>query len=152
MKNLVLSILALGLLNCSSQKLETANIPFTLEQSSFKEILGGREETGVSSELRIKVLKDSNDIKFEKLYFRGRSLACDVETKNDLNTILARYSSKEEIDEAASKDGLKMQKKFELKKDEAILAYRDADGKLKYMKVEGIKEKAPIARPSRPKN
>ncbi len=152
MKNIVLLVLALGLLNCSSQKLETANIPFTMEQSSFKTILGGREETGVESELRIKVSEDANDIQFEKVYFRGRTLDCQVNTKNDINTILARFSSKEKMDEAAAKEGLKMQKKFELKKDEAVLAYTDSDGKLKYIKVEGIKEKAPIAMPSRPKN
>lgn len=152
MKNLVLSVLALALLNCSSQKLETAKIPFTMEQSSFKEIISGKEETGVESELRIKVLEDANDIQFEKVYFRGLALDCQVNTKNDVNTILAKYSSKDTMNETASKDGLKMQKKFELKKDEAILAYTDTDGKIKYVKVEGIKEKAPVAYPSRPKN
>jgi len=45
-----------------------------------------------------------------------------------------------------------MQGTFELQSDEAVIAYKKVDGKLKYTKVEGVKEKAPVLFQSKPRN
>lgn len=140
-------------MSCTSQKkLETEGVPFEIGQSTYQESLGGREESGTSAELKVNVSKAMTDMTFEKVYFRGHAMDCALKTEEGLSTLVATYKSTKELDPAVVKEGKKMQETFELEKDEAVVAYTNVDGKLKYVKVEGIKEKQPIIYKSRPRN
>lgn len=154
MKNILLATVVLGLMSCSSQKqLETNTLPFEIGQSSFQKWSGGREESGTGAELKIIVSEAlQEDLSFEKIYFRGRALDCKLKTENGISAIISAYKDDEKANMAHDKDGKKMQESFELQPDQAIIAFKEADEKLKYTKVNGIKEKAPILYKGRPKN
>jgi len=98
------------------------------------------------------VVTEVENITFEKVYFRGRTMDCKLQTKDDVHTIAASYKSDDQTNIATNEEGIKMQKMFELGPNQAVLAYRKTDGKLKYMKVENIKQKKPVMFMSRPKN
>jgi len=84
MKNIFLATIVFSLINCTSQKkLETSDIPFVIGQSTFQTWSGGREESGTGAELRIIVSEDLNDMSFEKIYFRGRAMDCELKTRQD---------------------------------------------------------------------
>lgn len=153
MKNIFLATIVFSLINCTSQKkLETSDIPFVIGQSTFQTWSGGREESGTGAELRIIVSEDLNDMSFEKIYFRGRAMDCELKTEDGLSALIASYKKGKTTDVPADKEGMKMQGTFELQSDEAVIAYKKVDGKLKYTKVEGVKEKAPVLFQSKPRN
>lgn len=153
MKNILLATIVLGLMSCTSQKkLETSNVPFETRQSTYQESLGGREESGTRAELKIVVAEQSDDMSFEKVYFRGRALDCKLISEEGTSALVSSYKSTKEIEAAMVKEGKKMKEAFDLQPDEAIIAFKKADGKLKYIKVEGVKEKAPILYKSKPRN
>lgn len=150
MKNILLATIVFSLMSCSSQKqLETTDIPFEIGQSTFQKWSGGKEESGTGAELKIVISEAMNDMTVEKVYFRGRAMDCELKTEEGMTSIIATYKSK---DVSNDDDGKKMQEAFELQPTEAVLAYQKADGKVKYVKVEGIKEKAPVLYKSRPRN
>lgn len=152
MRNILIATIILSLMSCSSQKqLQTTDIPFEIGQSSFEKWLGGREKTGTGVELKIIISEAMNDMTVEKIYFRGHALDCELTTKDGISTITASFKQNTTTDTAIDKEGEKMQETFELQASEAILAYQKADEELKYVKVEGIKEKAPVLFQSRPK-
>ncbi len=153
MKNILIATFILSLIGCTSQKkLETSGIPFEIGQSSFQPWSGGREESGSGAELKISIAEAMNDMSFEKIYFRGRALQCEIKTENGLSTLVAAYTKKGTTEMPDEKEGIKMQEMFQLQPDEAIVAFKTLDSKLKYTKVSDIKEKAPILYRSRPKN
>lgn len=150
MKNILLATIVLGLMSCSSQKqLETTDIPFEIGQSTFQKWSGGREESGTGAELKIIISEAMNDMTVEKVYFRGRAMDCELKTEEGVSSIIASYKSN---DVSIDDDGEKMQEAFELQPTEAVLAYQKTDGKVKYVKVEGIKDKAPVLYKNRPRN
>jgi len=152
-KNMLITIVTLGLMSCSSQKkLETTSIPFELGNSTFQKTMGGREETGTDAELRINVSENLKDLAFEKIYFRGQALDCELRTKDDASSIVAIYKITETSEMSSDTDGKKMQEMFKLQTNEAVLAYKIDNDKLKYVKIENIKEKAPILFKEMPKN
>ncbi len=154
MKNILLATVVLALMSCSSQKqLETNTIPFEIGQSSFQKWSGGREESGTGAELKIIVSEAlQEDMSFEKIYFRGRALDCELKTKDGISAIVATYKRNETTNALNDKEGNKMQESFELQPDQAIIAFKKADEKLKYVKVIGIKEKVPVLYKGRPQN
>ncbi len=138
------------LMGCTSQKkLETNDIPFEFGQSSFQKWSGGREESGSGAELKIIISGPLKDMSFEKVYFRGRSLDCTLKTEKGLSAIVASYDTN---DISIDKDGKKMQEVFNLQTNEAVLAFKKSDDKLKYAKVKSIKEIAPVLYKGRPRN
>ncbi len=146
--------MVIGLASCASQNtLETTNIPFKVGSSSFQEWTGGREESGAGGELNISMSELPEEaITFEKVYFRGRAMNCKL-MKGEENTALVSSFKLEDGSKAGlGKDVQKMLDTFEVKGTEAIIAYTAEDGKTKYVKVTGIKEKAPRIYSSRPKN
>ncbi len=154
MKKIVVFALVIGLASCASQnKLETSDIPFEVSSSSFQEWAGGREESGSGGALKISVSElPDEDVTFEKVYFRGRAMDCKL-VKEEKNTFLvSSYKIEAGTKVPADAAAKKMMDTFEVKGSEAIIGYNTAGGKVKYVKVTGIKEKAPLAYPSRPKN
>lgn len=145
MKNILIATILCGLMSCSSQKqLETNNIPFEIGQSSFQKWAGGMEESGSGAELKILISEPLADTSFEKIYFRGRAFDCELKTENEISAIVASYKRAETTNDLIDKDGAKMQEAFDLRADQAIIAFKKGNEKLKYAKVNGIKEKAPI--------
>ena len=140
----------MALMGCTSQKkLETTDIPFKIDQSSFQKWSGGREESGSGAELKIIISGTLKDMSFEKVYFRGRSLDCTLKTENGLSAIVASHETNNIL---IDKDGKKMQEVFKLQPNEAVLAFKKGDDKLKYAKVKSIKEIAPILYKGRQRN
>lgn len=152
MKNILLASVVFGLMSCASQKLETNNIPFEIGQSSFQRWSGGMEASGTGAELKIIISEPMADMSFEKIYFRGRAFDCELKTENGISAIVASYKHDESTNSLVDKDGAKMQETFELQPDQAIIAFLQGAEKLKYVKVDSIKEKAPILYKGRPKN
>ncbi len=154
MKRIVVFVLVIGLASCASQnKLETANIPFELGTSSFQEWTGGREESSSGGELKISVSELATEgLTFEKVYFRGRAMDCELMKGEESTSIVSSYKINDGTKANLGKEGEKMLETFEVKGTEAILGYKTAAGKMKYVKVSGIKEKAPLLYSSRPKN
>lgn len=140
-------------MSCSSQKkLEMNNIPFEISNSSFQKWSGGKEASGTRGELSIVLSDEMKDTSIEKIYFRGRSLESAMKTEDDVTSIVAAYKRNEKVNTIIDADGKKMQESFELKPDQAIIAYKMEGEKLRYFKISGIKEKAPILYRGRPKN
>jgi hypothetical protein len=153
MKNILLVTIVLGLMSCSSQKkLEINNIPFEISHSSIQKWSGGKEVSGTGGELIIVLSNEMKNTSFEKIYFRGRALDCELKTDNDLFSIIASYKRNKNANISVDADGKKMQDTFELQPDQAIIAYRIDGEKLKYFKITGIKEKAQLLYRGRPKN
>jgi hypothetical protein len=153
MKNILLAAIVLGLMSCSSQKkLEINNIPFEVSNSNFQKWSGGKEASGTGGELKIVISEEMQNTTIEKIYFRGRALYCELKTADNVSSIVASYTKNENANAISDTAGKKMQDTFELKPDQAIIAYKMDGEKLKYYKIAGIKEKEPILYRGRPKN
>jgi len=153
MKNIILATIALGIMSCTSQKkLETNNIPFEIGQSSVQNWSGGREESGSGAELKIIISEVLEGMSFEKVYFRGLALNCELKKEEGLPTIVASFKRDELTNTNVDKDGEEIQKTFELQPNQAILAYKRAGEKTKFTKIDNIKEKPPVLYKGRPRN
>jgi len=141
-----------SLISCNSQKkLQTTNLPFSVDQSYVQSWAGGRAESGSGVDLKINLEAALHNMTVEKVYFRGRALDCKMLIENNKTIISSSYKTDSTTRNKADKAGTKMKKKFELNGDEAIISYRDAKTNLRYMKVENIKEKTPILYKSKPR-
>ncbi|MFS4491758.1 hypothetical protein [Maribacter sp. 2308TA10-17] len=153
MKNIALVVFAASLFGCSSQKkLEVNDIPFTLGKSTVQEWLGGKKESGSGANLKIEISDTLKEVSFQKVYFRARALDCTTETEGNETYVLSSYKTGAKSEETLRTEGKKMQKAFDIKPTEAVLEYTSDDGKTHYVKVSGIKEMAPEALRSMPKN
>ncbi|MDT0538759.1 MULTISPECIES: hypothetical protein [Croceitalea] len=158
MKVFTYSILALvfSLSACSSQKKLVENPPFELGQATCQTWQGGRAETGSGINLEIPLLSDNMDeMKMQQAYFRG--MIADVSLVSSEGKWMAKASFKNESSEkmdmvmhADSKQEVGNQpptKKekfpFELGTDQCVVSYMDGE-KIKYYKIEGIKEQKPL--------
>ena len=163
---LILGIL-FGMGGCSSQKKLDVNAPFSIEQPSCTPYAGGREASGSGFVLRLPISAMANsDITFEKVYFRGHILTPELLMEEKQQLLYCRYqrtpAEKPDIimhadpmkevgnQPPAEKVGTK-EFPFELKAEEAVIAYR-LEGKTKYTKISGIKDKTPDLLPTRPQN
>ncbi len=154
MKHFLMLLSLCCLWSCSSQKkLESlSDVPFKIEQCTVQEWVGGRAESGSGVDLKINLSEDLAGLDFEKIYFRARALDCKLMTENNASVLVASYSTDEIANGTVEKQGEKMKKMFEIDTNEAVLAYKNGENKLKYVKITNIKEVAPKIYQGRPQN
>ena len=152
---------------CSSQKKLVKQAPFFVEKPSCTPFDGGMEASGSGFILRLEVVLQTDDeIAFEKVFFRGHILDSEWITENGKQLLQCRYvrKTKEKPDLIMHDDPMmevgnqppgeikeKKEFPFELKTDEAVIAYRHKD-KTHYTKISGIKDKSPVIFPGRENN
>ena len=146
MKNFkfIILIMAFGLFNCSSQKKLQTQTPFELGNAVCQQYVGGMENSGNGMMLKIIVNIDGVvDLDLKEVYFRGKQMTVTVEEIDGENFAMAKIPN--------SKGGSIDATALKLESTEAVLSYIH-NGKLKYTKVIGIKEKQPLMYKGKPKN
>ena len=137
-------IFCLCLTSCISQKKLQTETPFEIGKASSQPYVGGREESGSGTELRIPVsLLENSDIVINEVYFRGKQVKALVNTVDNQNMIVVRIPN-DSPESSETKD-------LSLNSDEAVISYLD-NGETKYAKVKGVKQKQPLIYKGAPKN
>lgn len=137
-------IFCLCLTSCTSQKKLQTETPFEIGKASSQQYVGGREESGSGTELRIPVsLLNTSDIEIKEVYFRGKQVKALVNTVDNEEIIIVRIPNNSP--ESSETSDLK------LNTDEAVISYNE-NGEMKYAKVNGIKQKQPLIYKGAPKN
>ena len=160
----LLMVTVFSLYGCSSQKKLTKEPPFTINNPSYQQYAGGREESGTGFILQFPVdMEAGNDIEFLEVFFRGHVLKAEQEKEGEKFYIICNYKD----DVAVTKPDIIMHsdpKKevgnqppgpiskenqdfpFELKEDEAVISYKNGaedpqKRKIAYVKITKIKTK-----------
>ncbi|WP_133671330.1 hypothetical protein [Maribacter caenipelagi] len=137
-------LICLCLTSCTSQKKLQTEIPFEIGKAISQQYVGGREESGSGTELRIPVsLLNTSDIEIKEVYFRGKKVKALVNTVDNEEMIIVRIPNNSP--ESSETSDLK------LNTDEAVISYNE-NGEMKYAKVNGIKQKQPLIYKGAPKN
>jgi len=139
---------------CSSQKKLVKNHPFELGQATCQTWVGGRPESGSGINLEIPVSNSPNE-KMQQAYFREKVATVKLNTVDGKLVAKASFlnANADKPDIVMHSDGTKevgnqppkLQEKspFEMADDECVISYLDGD-KMKYFKIEGVKEKEPL--------
>lgn len=165
MKNAsILIVTIFSLYGCSSQKKFAIAPPFSINNPSYQQYAGGREESGTGFILQFPVdLEDGNEIEFLEVFFRGNVLKAELEEQGENLRIICNHRDADEAEkpdiimhsdpkkEVGNQPPGSISKKnkdfpFELKKDEAVISYKNIAGdpkksKITYFKITGIKTK-----------
>jgi hypothetical protein len=141
---------------CSSQKKFVDNPPFEIGQATCQSWVGGRPESGSGTKLEIPVLSENKEgMKMQQAFFRGNIADVKIKTEAGKQMAVANFRNnnleKPDIimhDDATKEVGNKPPKlqedfPFEISANECVISYLDGD-KLKYFKIEGVKEKKPL--------
>ncbi|WP_324024683.1 hypothetical protein QSV08_15790 [Maribacter sp. BPC-D8] len=137
-------LFCLCLTSCTSQKKLQTETPFEIGKASSQPYVGGREESGSGTELRIPVsFLNTTDIEIKEIYFRGKQVKALVNTVDNQEMIVVRIPN----NNPESSETLDLK----LNKDEAVISYNE-DGEMKYAKINGIKQKQPLIYKGAPKN
>ena len=140
----IILIMALGLFSCSSQKKLQTQTPFELGTATCQEYIGDMENSEKGLSLKIPVTMDNaNGLEMKEIYFRGKQAMVSMEKIDGANYAMAKIPN--------SKGGSPETIALELDATEAVLSYTQ-NGKLKYTKVTGIKDKQPLIYKGKPKN
>jgi hypothetical protein len=159
----------LTLQGCSSQKKLESSAPFTIEQATCQEWVGGKEESGTGFLLQLPITAVSgDDIQFKEVFFRGAIMESEVDRADEKMTIVCNFFKEKAVkpDIIMHADAKKevgnqpppLNKKgdkfpFELKPDEAVVSYTtNGTTKVKYIKIGGIVDKPSRIYRSRPQN
>ena len=153
---IVVGILSLGLLQCSSQKLVTKP-PFVLGEVVAEDWIAGVEGGGSGTNLFIPV-ESGRDILLDSVYFRNKVVKPKRIQRDNYLVYIGRFkkSSNQPKDMILHEDPkkefgntppeLKTTIPFSLKANEAVVSFSEK-GKTKYYKIEGIKESVPVKPP-----
>jgi hypothetical protein len=148
-------VLTLSFSGCSSQKKMVAEPPFEMGEATCQSWTGGRAESGSGMLLEIPIQGENpNELKLQQAFFRGK--VTEVKIENTENGWVAKANFKNQTREkpdiimhADSKQevgnrppAVKEKFPFELEADQCVLSFLDGE-KVKYFKIEGIKEKKP---------
>ncbi len=137
-------LFCLCLTSCTSQKKLQTETPFEIGIASSQPYVGGREESGSGTELRIPVsLLENSDIELNEVYFRGKQVKALVNMVDNQKMIVVRIPN----NNPESSETLDLK----LNTDEAVISYNE-NGEMKYAKVNGIKQKQPLIYKGAPKN
>ncbi|NJB37112.1 hypothetical protein [Croceivirga sp. JEA036] len=148
----IATILLFSLTGCKSQQDLVTNPPFTTGTVTCQSWVGGRAESGSGIKLVIPVeVSDKSKVDFKKAYFREKSADLKWQKVNGVASVVANFvtisAPKPDIimhadpkKEVGNTPPLPKEKlPFELEENECVLSYLE-NGKLKYVKLEGIKE------------
>ncbi len=167
MKALVSSLLIVGLtvMGCSSQKKIMAEAPLEISKSVVKEWYGGREESGTGFLLEVSLADSEETLKWRQAYFRGKVSDLELVKENGRLMIVGKFNHttttkpdiimdadpKKEVGNQPPSLNKDEKFPFDLSPSEAILSYEEG-GKVKYFKVEDIKEGKPALYQQKPRN
>ncbi|WP_196887156.1 hypothetical protein [Aureivirga sp. CE67] len=146
-------------IQCKSQKVDstpklTTEIPFKIDKATIQKWVGGRPNAGGTN---VKLyLSDVKDVEFKEIYFRGKKTALKA-FNNDKNrsgtNLVAAFNKERKKDinlSGNSKEEYGNKAKemipFELTAKQAVISYKE-DGKLKYYKINSMRELEPIYYP-----
>lgn len=160
----LLLVTIFSLYGCSSQKKLTMAPPFSINNPSYQEYAGGREESGTGFILNFPVdIETGSEIEFLEVFFRGHVLQAELEKDGENLYISCDYKDviegkkpdiimhsdpKKEVGNqppgSISKENQDFP--FELKEDEGVVSYKNTAGdpqknKIAYFKITGIKTK-----------
>jgi len=164
MKNTLIVLAVFSLYGCSSQKKLTTDPPFSINNPSYQQYAGGREESGTGFILQLPVdVGAGNEIEFLEVFFRGHVLEAEIKEEGENLRIICNYKDtredkkpdiimhsdpKEEVGNQppASINIENADFPFDLNKDEAVVSYKIIkedlqNSKVAYFKIAGIKEK-----------
>lgn len=165
MKNTSIIILSVfSLYGCSSQKKLTIDPPFSINNPSYQQYAGGREESGTGFILQLPVdVGASNEIEFLEVFFRGHVLKAKIKEEGENLQIICNYKDSKEgkkpdiimhsdpKEEVGNQPPGSINRKnadfpFDLDKDEAVVSYKiitedPQNSKVAYFKIAGIKKK-----------
>lgn len=161
-------LVVLGAMGCASQRNFEENPPFMVSDPAVQTWVGGREESGSGTEIRMRwTPEDPSAIRPDTLYFRGRALLPEVRDTETGMMLVASYvrtapANPDRIMHADSTREVGNQPPmplpaqgaipFELERNEAVLGYtRLSDGRRFYYRIKDIKEKPAKALPGRPR-
>lgn len=147
MKFVIYTLMAIGLMTCKSIKPE-GNPPFTLQEATYNDWVGGRE--GVSG-IKILINYTSNqEVSFDKIYFQNKEGTLESNEKDGKTFLLGRIDTstrrkdkdltldidpKKEMNNPLPKTKIP----FELKENEAVILYT-FKGESHHYKVKNLKK------------
>ncbi|MGB5459261.1 MAG: hypothetical protein WBM91_03365 [Eudoraea sp.] len=165
MKNTSIIILTVfSLYGCSSQKKLTTAPPFSINNPSYQQYVGGREESGTGFILQLPVdVEAGNEIDFLEVFFKGHVLEAEIKEDGENLRIVCNYKDTSEDkkpdiimhsdpkEEVGNQPPASINRKnadfpFDLDNDEAVISYKIITGdpqnnKVSYFKITGIKKK-----------
>ena len=165
MKNAAILILTVfSLYGCSSQKKLTTAPPFSINNPSYQQYVGGREESGTGFILQLPVdVEAGNEIDFLEVFFKGHVLEAEIKEDGENLRIVCNYKDTSEDkkpdiimhsdpkEEVGNQPPASINRKnadfpFDLDNDEAVISYKIITGdpqnnKVSYFKITGIKKK-----------
>ena len=165
MKNTSIIILTVfSLYGCSSQKKLTTAPPFSINNPSYQQYVGGREESGTGFILQLPVdVEAGNEIDFLEVFFKGHVLEAEIKEDGENLRIVCNYKDTSEDkkpdiimhsdpkEEVGNQPPGSINRKnadfpFDLNRDEAVVSYKVMTGdpknnKVTYFKITGIKSK-----------
>jgi hypothetical protein len=161
----ILFILVSILAGCSSQKKLEKSTPFVYGEATVEPWTAGREETSSGNVVKISLSEMSaEEVELQNVYFRGQMAAVSMDMDGRGMMAIATFphagkgtdmvmhsDSQQEVGNQPPKKLKDKVFPFVLKADEAVLSYKEKD-KLKYAKIEGIKEVKGRIYPGRPED
>lgn len=166
MKNRTILLLTItfGLFSCTSQKKLTTELPFEVGQATTQVWKGGMEASGSGNILKIPV---SKNVVVNTCYFRGAVTDAAIVKEGKQFYVVAKFTNKRSVkpDIIMHADGRKEvgnqppalntntsdEIPFQLQADEAVLGFISGTTQ-QYVKIENIKELAPLLYSSKPRN
>lgn len=146
MKNIIIAIAALFLVQCKSAQFE-AKPPIKITGATYNNWVGG--QPGVSGIRVIIGYEKQENIEFQKIYFAQKIGKVEAYVRKEKTFLVGHIntSSREKEDMILDKDPKKEVNNklpetkfpFELKENEAVISYLK-DGKIKYFKIKNIKQ------------
>ncbi|NVK52058.1 MAG: hypothetical protein HWD85_03915 [Flavobacteriaceae bacterium] len=149
-KILFVCCLAVVFTQCKTIKL-TKNAPFTITGATYHNWVGGRP--GVSGTDVIIGLTNETGITFKKIYFQNKTATVKIRNKNSKNYVVANFNTSK-AEKVLIEDNKNVNKKeekqinfpFDLKENEAVIAY-ESGTKMYYYKVVNLKKTKTIFYP-----
>lgn len=147
MKLIGIILFAIGLTNCASAKF-AQKPPFIVQSATYTNVVGGLPNSGYTT-INIFFSADKN-INFQEIFFNNKKVKATIETSKRGTEIVGKFYAsqnfndlqlhgdpKKEFGNKPPKANEKLP--FELKKNEAVISYKEGD-KLKYYKIENVQK------------
>ncbi|ALM08412.1 hypothetical protein SB49_11765 [Sediminicola sp. YIK13] len=159
-------ILSIGLTSCSSQKKLQTEVPFEIGTATVQEWMGGKEESGTGYLVSVSVLNITKDVRFQEMFYHGQVVQVTTEShghglmvKGNFTLapqkpdIIMHADPRKEVGNQppSMQKGYTKDLPFDLEPQEAVLSYM-IKNRVKYVKISGMKEKAPLIYSTKPKN
>lgn len=157
----LLALIVVSLSHCSSAQKLQKEAPIQVKQAYYQSWVAGIQGGGSGINLFIEFeAHPKTKIQFDSIYFKGRASKIEIKPDN-VNLLIGRFSSssnqKQDIvmsNEAYGEYGNKPPVKknaipFELMDGQCVISYKEKN-KIKYFKVDGIKQKQTLYYPSAP--